>query len=84
MFFTILHGARAKAIRSAAAGEPAAWSIPPERAPAWAEAWEAIVRDKDDVLELNLERRALILATLSRLAATAGPPAGAVAPGAQS
>jgi DNA polymerase-3 subunit delta' len=84
MFFTILLGIMAKAIRSAAAGEPAAWSIPPEHASAWAEAWEAIVRDKDEVLELNLERRALILATLSRLAATAGPPAGAVAPGAQS
>jgi DNA polymerase III subunit delta' len=84
MFFTILLGIMAKTIRGAAAGEPAAWSIPPERASAWAEAWEAIVRDKDEVLELNLERRALILATLSRLAATAGPLAGAVAPGAQS
>lgn len=73
MFFTILLGVMAKAIRGAATGEPAAWSIPPDRASVWAEAWEAIVRDKDDALELNLDRRALILSTLSRLAATARP-----------
>jgi DNA polymerase-3 subunit delta' len=73
MFFTIMLGVMAKAIRGAAAGESTAWSIPPERAPVWAEAWEAIVREKDEALELNLDRRALILSTLSRLAATARP-----------
>lgn len=73
MFFTILLGVMAKAIRGAAAGAATSWSISPERAPAWAEAWEAIVRDKDEVMELNLDRRAFILSTLSRLAATAHP-----------
>jgi hypothetical protein len=63
----------AKAIRAAAAGEPSAWSIPPERAPVWAELWEAIVREKDEALELNLDRRAFVLSTLSRLADTAKP-----------
>jgi DNA polymerase-3 subunit delta' len=73
MFFTILLGIMAKAIRAAAAGEPSAWSIPPERAPVWAELWEAIVREKDEALELNLDRRAFVLSTLSRLADTAKP-----------
>ncbi len=73
MFFTILLGVMAKAIRGAAAGEGSAWSIQPGRVPRWAEMWEDIVRDKDEVLELNLDRRALILSTLSRLAATARP-----------
>ncbi|MFM9848249.1 MAG: DNA polymerase III subunit delta' [Hyphomicrobiaceae bacterium] len=73
MFFTILLSVMAKAIRNAAAGEPAAWSIRPERAPFWAELWETIVRDKDELLELNLDRRAFILSTLSRLASAAQP-----------
>ena len=71
-FFTVLLSVMAKAIRNAAAGageEAPAWSIPPERAPAWAELWETIVREKDEAVELNLDRRALILSTLSRLAA---------------
>ena len=70
-FFTVLLGIMAKAIRAAAGPERTApaWSIPPERAPAWAELWEAIVREKDEALELNLDRRALILSTLSGLAA---------------
>ena len=77
-FFTVLLSVLAKAIRDAAAGEgasrgggPAAWSIPPERAPVWADLWETIGREKDEAVELNLDRRALILSTLSRLAAAA-------------
>lgn len=71
MFFAILLSVMAKAIRGAAAGQPSAWPIPPGRAPAWAELWETIVREKDEVLELNLDRRAYILSTLSRLASAA-------------
>ncbi len=71
MFFTILLGMMAKAIRAAATGAMAAWSISPERVPVWAELWEAIVREKDEALELNLDRRAFVLSTLSRLADTA-------------
>jgi DNA polymerase-3 subunit delta' len=77
-FFTVLLSVLAKAIRDAAAGEgasrggaPAAWSIPPERAPVWADLWETIGREKEEAVELNLDRRALILSTLSRLAAAA-------------
>lgn len=74
MFFSILLGVMAKAIRNAAAGQPAAaWSIPPDRAPVWAGLWESIVRDRDEVLELNLDRRAFILSTLSRLGQAAQP-----------
>lgn len=73
MFFTILLSVMANGIRAAAAGEPAAWSIAPERAPVWAEIWETIVREKDEAVELNLDRRALILSTLSRMASAARP-----------
>jgi DNA polymerase III subunit delta' len=73
-FFTVLLSVVANAIRNAAAGageEAPAWSIPPDRAPAWAELWETIGRDKEEAVELNLDRRALILSTLSGLAAVA-------------
>jgi DNA polymerase-3 subunit delta' len=73
-FFTVLLSVLANAIRNAAAGRgegSAAWSIPSNRTPAWAEMWETIGRDKEEAVELNLDRRALILSTLSRLAAVA-------------
>jgi DNA polymerase III subunit delta' len=35
----------------------------------WAEAWEAVLRDKADAAELNLDRKALILRTFGRLEA---------------
>lgn len=73
-FFTVLLSVLANAIRASAAGQggaSTAWSIPPDRAPAWAELWESIIRDKDELVELNLDRRAFILSTLSRLAAAA-------------
>jgi DNA polymerase-3 subunit delta' len=37
----------------------------------WAELWEWIVREKEQVLTLNLDRRMLILDAVSRLAALA-------------
>jgi DNA polymerase-3 subunit delta' len=73
-FFTVLLSVLAKAIRDAAAEQgamPAAWTIPSERASVWADLWETIGREKDEAVELNLDRRALILSTLSRLAAAA-------------
>ena len=73
-FFTVLLSVLAKAIRNAAAEQgavPAAWTIPSERAPVWADLWETIGREKEEAVELNLDRRALILSTLSRLAAAA-------------
>ncbi len=41
------------------------------RQPAFAEAWQAIVDDRAEALSLNLDRKALILATLTRLEAAA-------------
>jgi DNA polymerase-3 subunit delta' len=42
-----------------------------EASPLWAELWEWVVREKDDVFTLNLDRRALILEALSRLSSLA-------------
>ena len=77
-FFSLLLAFLARSIRAATArhGEDAeaafaAKLIPQARLAAWAEVWEAIVRERADVLELNLDRRALVLGTLSRLTATA-------------
>jgi DNA polymerase-3 subunit delta' len=43
--------------------------IPPARLPAWAETWAAILRDKADADELNLDRKALIVRTFARIEA---------------
>jgi len=45
--------------------------IPEERLPAWAELWETVVRERDDAVLLNLDRKALILGTFARLEALA-------------
>lgn len=42
--------------------------VPESRLPQWAALWETILRDKADVDELNLDRKALIMRTLARLA----------------
>lgn len=77
IFFDLLLAALARAIRAGTKGqgEGAQGSLVqivcatgPVR---WAELWEAIVADKADVIALNLDRRAFVLGTLSRLAAAA-------------
>lgn len=77
-FFSLLLGFLARSVRAATApggegGEAtfAAKLIPEARLADWAEAWEAIVREKAEALELNLDKRALVLGTLSRLAGAA-------------
>ena len=45
--------------------------IPEARLPAWAELWETVVRERDEAVLLNLDRKALILGTLARLEALA-------------
>jgi DNA polymerase-3 subunit delta' len=47
----------------------AARLIPEARLPAWAEMWQAILRDKADAEELNLDRKALIVRTFARIEA---------------
>jgi DNA polymerase-3 subunit delta' len=49
----------------------AARLIPEARLPAWAEMWQAIVRDKADAEELNLDRKALIMRSFARIEAVA-------------
>jgi DNA polymerase-3 subunit delta' len=49
----------------------AARLIPEARVPAWAGQWQAIVADKADADELNLDRKALIVRSLARLEAAA-------------
>jgi DNA polymerase-3 subunit delta' len=61
--------ARARAVGGGAAEELAlaARLIPPTRLALWAGLWEAILRDKADADELNLDRKALIMRSLVRL-----------------
>jgi DNA polymerase-3 subunit delta' len=76
-FFALLLDALARLVRQRASGQGgteselalAARLIPEGRLPAWAELWQAIVADKADADELNLDRKALILRTLARLEA---------------
>jgi DNA polymerase-3 subunit delta' len=49
----------------------AARLIPEPRLPAWAETWQAILRDKADAEELNLDRKALVMRTFARIEAVA-------------
>lgn len=79
IFFDLLLGALARAIHARAAqrGSGEAPSkrlqqlVGEARLPAWAELWEAIVSDKADVVALNLDRRAFVLSTISRLSEVA-------------
>lgn len=78
-FFDLLLDMLARLARARAAGRAAteqelslaARLIPEARLPAWAELWQAIVRDKSDTDELNLDRKALVLRSLARLEAAA-------------
>jgi DNA polymerase-3 subunit delta' len=76
MLLGLLLDTMARLIRVSASGqgEPgehalAARLIPPARQPAWAELWQAILRDKADVRELNLDRKALLVRTFARIEA---------------
>ncbi len=76
MFFTLLLDLLARLVRISASGrgEPeelalAARVIAPARLPAWAGMWQAILRDKSDARELNLDRKALIVRTFARIEA---------------
>jgi DNA polymerase III subunit delta' len=77
-FFDLLLDLMARLVRVRASGETdvpegalAAKLVAPERVPAWAAAWEDIVRERADAELLNLDRKALILATFGRLEALA-------------
>jgi DNA polymerase-3 subunit delta' len=76
MFFTLLLDQLARLVRAGASGQGtpaetalAARLVPPARQPAWAELWQAIVRDKTDAEALNLDRKALIVRTFARIEA---------------
>jgi DNA polymerase III subunit delta' len=51
----------------------AARLIPESKLPHWAALWEAVLRDRADVDELNLDRKALIMRAFARLEDTARP-----------
>jgi DNA polymerase-3 subunit delta' len=73
-FFELLLGLVARLVRTRASGEGEAGDqalaqrlIAEHRLATWAELWETIVRDKAEAQTLNLDRKALILETLSRI-----------------
>ena len=74
VFFDLLLDLAARSARAAATGEgePAEIDlgkrlIPEGRLASWAELWETVVRAKAEALALNLDRKTLVLETLSRL-----------------
>jgi DNA polymerase-3 subunit delta' len=77
-FFELLLDLLARLVRLRASGrgdtpesELAQRLIPDARLPAWASAWEAILRERNDAALLNLDRRALITGTFAKLEALA-------------
>jgi len=73
-FFDLLLDMSARLARTAATGEGdpqeialARRLIPEGRLASWAELWETVVREKAEALALNLDRKTLVLETLSRL-----------------
>jgi DNA polymerase-3 subunit delta' len=75
-FFELLLDAVARLARVRATGQGpdtdlalAARAIPENRLPQWAALWEAVLRDKADADELNLDRKALILRAFARIEA---------------
>jgi DNA polymerase-3 subunit delta' len=76
MFLGALLDTLARLIHAGASGQGtpeetalAARLIPAPRLPAWAEMWQAILREKADAEALNLDRKALILRTFARIEA---------------
>ena len=74
LFFDLVAATLARFVRAEATGEGtasdialAARVIGPARLATFAELWETLARDKADADALNLDRKALILATLTRL-----------------
>lgn len=73
-FFDFLTALMARLVRAQATGEGrksdlelARRVIRPGMLPAWADAWDAIHRDVAETLTINLDRKALVLATAQRL-----------------
>jgi DNA polymerase III subunit delta' len=74
MFYELLLDRLAGAIRGLATRDGSGGHVPgiaPEHLAAWAELWETIVREKADVLALNLDRKSFVLETVARLDAAA-------------
>ena len=76
LFFDLFQETLSRLIRAEAIGEGsandralAAKLIGPARLAAFAELWETLARDRADTLSLNLDRKALILQSLTRLEA---------------
>ncbi len=74
LFYDLFLGLISRMVRAAALkdaqsneGQLAARLIPEPRLAAWAQVWETVVTDKADAEALNLDRKALILNTFSRL-----------------
>lgn len=78
LFFELLQDLLARVIHAAATGTGAPDDIklaerlvPPGRLVAWSELWEALGTDKAIAMSLNLDRKALILDTFTKLEAAA-------------
>ncbi|MBX9588430.1 MAG: DNA polymerase III subunit delta' [Hyphomonadaceae bacterium] len=78
VFFELLLDTLAHLVRARATGQGAPADvalakrlIPESGVPQWAALWEAILRDKTDADELNLDRKALIMRILARLESAA-------------
>jgi len=77
-FYSLFLDLLARLIRARAAGRGEAPEfalaqrlIPEEGLPAWAELWETVLRERDEAVLLNLDRKALIMGTFARLEALA-------------
>lgn len=76
-FFDLMLAALARMIHDAATGDatppdrPAHAIVTPARLPLFAEAWSQIVADRQTCADLNLDKRALIVGVIGRLAAVA-------------
>lgn len=76
-FFDLLLAALARLVHGAAtgaatpSGRPASTVVTPARLPQFAEAWSQIVADRQVCADLNLDKRALIVGVIGRLAAVA-------------
>jgi DNA polymerase-3 subunit delta' len=73
-FYDFLFGLLARLIRARATGLGSAADlslaqrlIAEGQLPHWAEAWEALQREKNETMQINLDRKGLILATFQRL-----------------